>query len=282
MSGRALDAVRALLGDEPRRHVLLIEHLRRLRDHFWPPLDGAPSRRSLAKWAGADRGQSGRELHHRFDIVRDGRGAAGTLTVRVCDGLPCEMAGARDLLERLPGMLGGIAGRRGPVRRALRAGTGGGDRAAQHGLRGPTAAGRWRPALREPMLRPISGWPTPSRSAAWAGAGFPAGRKWRIVRAEPAPRLMAVNIDEGEPGTFKDRFYLERDPHRFLEGMLVAAWAVGIMPIYIYLRDEYHALPRDPAGANWPGCAPTRPARRCRRSSCAAAPAPTSAAKSRR
>jgi NADH:ubiquinone oxidoreductase subunit F (NADH-binding) len=73
------------------------------------------------------------------------------------------------------------------------------------------------------------------------GAGFPAGRKWRIVRAEAAPRLMAVNIDEGEPGTFKDRHYLERDPHRFLEGMLIAAWAVGIDDVYIYLRDEYAA-----------------------------------------
>ena len=72
------------------------------------------------------------------------------------------------------------------------------------------------------------------------GAGFPAGRKWRIVRAEAAPRLMAVNIDEGEPGTFKDRVLLERDPHRFLEGMLIAAWAVGISRIYVYLRDEYH------------------------------------------
>src|SRR5205823_12422402 len=73
------------------------------------------------------------------------------------------------------------------------------------------------------------------------GAGFPAGRKWRIVAAEPAPRLLAVNIDEGEPGTFKDRYYLERDPHRFLEGMLIAAWAVDIAEIYIYLRDEYAA-----------------------------------------
>src|SRR5262245_27623180 len=72
------------------------------------------------------------------------------------------------------------------------------------------------------------------------GAGFPAGRKWNAVAAEPAPRLMAINIDEGEPGTFKDRYYLERDPHRFLEGALVAAWAVGISEIYIYLRDEYH------------------------------------------
>jgi NADH:ubiquinone oxidoreductase subunit F (NADH-binding) len=72
------------------------------------------------------------------------------------------------------------------------------------------------------------------------GAGFPAGRKWRIVRSEAGPRLMAINIDEGEPGTFKDRFYLERDPHRFLEGALIAAWAVGIETIYVYLRDEYH------------------------------------------
>ncbi len=72
------------------------------------------------------------------------------------------------------------------------------------------------------------------------GAGFPAGRKWKIVAAEPAPRLMAINIDEGEPGTFKDRYYLERDPHRFLEGAIIAAWAVGIDEVYIYLRDEYH------------------------------------------
>ena len=72
------------------------------------------------------------------------------------------------------------------------------------------------------------------------GAGFPAGRKWKTVAGGPAPRLMAINIDEGEPGTFKDRYYLERDPHRFVEGALVAAWAVDIAEIYIYLRDEYH------------------------------------------
>jgi NADH:ubiquinone oxidoreductase subunit F (NADH-binding)/NADH:ubiquinone oxidoreductase subunit E len=72
------------------------------------------------------------------------------------------------------------------------------------------------------------------------GAGFPTGRKWKLVAAEPAPRLMAINIDEGEPGTFKDRYYLERDPHRFLEGAVIAAWAVGIEAVYIYLRDEYH------------------------------------------
>jgi formate dehydrogenase len=74
------------------------------------------------------------------------------------------------------------------------------------------------------------------------GAGFPAGRKWRAVRAQPAPRLMAVNIDEGEPGTFKDRWFLEREPHRFIEGLLIACWAVEVAAVYIYLRDEYHGL----------------------------------------
>ena len=113
------------------------------------------------------------------------------------------------------------------------------------------------------------------------GAGFPTGRKWRIVRGEPAPRLMAVNIDEGEPGTFKDRVYLERDPHRFLEGMLIAAWAVGISAIYIYLRDEYHGC-RALLEAELAKLMRQSARCRCRRSSCGAAPAPTSAAKSRR
>jgi NADH:ubiquinone oxidoreductase subunit F (NADH-binding) len=97
---------------------------------------------------------------------------------------------------------------------------------------------------------------------------------------QPAPRLLAVNIDEGEPGTFKDRWLLERDPHRFLEGMLIAAWAVGAEAVYIYLRDEYHGC-RALLQRELPRCRPTRRCR-CRRSSCAAAPAPTSAARSRR
>src|SRR5262249_45980777 len=71
------------------------------------------------------------------------------------------------------------------------------------------------------------------------GAGFPSGRKWRMVRQQPEPRLMAINADEGEPGTFKDRYYLELDPHRFVEGMLIAAWVVEAPEVYIYLRDEY-------------------------------------------
>ena len=113
------------------------------------------------------------------------------------------------------------------------------------------------------------------------GAGFRSGAKWRLVRQSPAPRLMAINADEGEPGTFKDRHYLETDPHRFLEGMLIAAWAVEAEEVYIYLRDEYphvreilHARDRRARGARgWPA----RP-----RSTCAAAPGRTSAARRRR
>jgi hypothetical protein len=113
------------------------------------------------------------------------------------------------------------------------------------------------------------------------GAGFPPGASGASCAPKPAPRLMAVNIDEGEPGTFKDRWYLERDPHRFLEGMLIAAWAVGVGRGLDLPARRVPRLPRDAAEASWRRCAP--PAlRRCRRSSCAAAPAPTSAAKSRR
>ncbi len=113
------------------------------------------------------------------------------------------------------------------------------------------------------------------------GAGFPAGRKWKIVRAEPAPRLMAVNIDEGEPGTFKDRYYLERDPHRFLEGVLIAAWAVGHRRRLHLSARRVRGVPRG-ARARDRGARGRSAVPRCRRSICAAAPAPTSAAKSRR
>ena len=112
------------------------------------------------------------------------------------------------------------------------------------------------------------------------GAGFPAGRKWRIVRGYDAPRLMAINADEGEPGTFKDRFYLESDPHRFIEGMLIAAWAAGCEKTYLYVRDEYPAVRKilraeleRARGAGLP---------RTPNCICGAAPARISAAKNRR
>jgi formate dehydrogenase len=211
-------------------------------------------------------------FYHHFDVLRDGEDAPPALTVRVCAGLSCELAGARGLLERLPAILGtevrvlaapcigrcdqapaALVGQR-PVMHAspeavLAAVTARAtaDRIDAHidydayrkeggySLLRACMEGRFDP---ESVIVTLMA----SRLRGLGGAGFPAGRKWRIVKNEPGPRLMAVNIDEGEPGTFKDRHYLEQDPHRFLEGALVAAWAVGIDTIYLYLRDEYHGL----------------------------------------
>jgi formate dehydrogenase len=213
-------------------------------------------------------------FYHHFDVVKespDGSIASPrALTVRVCDGLSCEMAGARELLQRLPALLGGevrvipapCIGRceqapvavvhQYPVPHAtpetvqseVRAGHIRHEPEPYIGFEAYVAQGGYA-LLRDCMehrrdVESVLKTMEDSGLRGLGGAGFPAGRKWRIVRAERAPRLMAVNIDEGEPGTFKDRWYLERDPHRFLEGMLIAAWAVDISAIYVYLRDEYH------------------------------------------
>jgi formate dehydrogenase len=267
----SLDEVRALIGPRPEGgHVrdLLIEHLHLLNDH-WHGLQP----RHLAALAQEMKLPMAEvfevaSFYHHFEILKDGE-AGPALTVRVCDGLPCEMAGARDLLQRLPALLGlqvrvipapcigrceqapaaqvgqravphasedrvaqAVAGTQvTPVPQALGYEAyreQGGYALAAAVVRGERDAESVITALEHAGLRGLG------------GAGFPAGRKWRIVREQPAPRLMAVNIDEGEPGTFKDRYYLERDPHRFLEGMLIAAHVVGVQAIYIYLRDEYH------------------------------------------
>jgi formate dehydrogenase len=209
-------------------------------------------------------------FYHHFDIVKEGEEAPQALTVRVCDGLSCEMAGAQKLLQKLPALLGrdvrviaapcigrceqapaAVVGQNpvpcattDKVVEAVRTGALRHEPQAYIGLSQYRAAGGYK--LLEQCLKgerkvdDVIAALESSGLRGLGGAGFPAGRKWKIVRSEPAPRLMAVNIDEGEPGTFKDRVYLERDPHRFLEGMLIAAWAVGIDATYVYLRDEYH------------------------------------------
>ena len=269
---QALADVQAALGDAPRRRDLLIEHLHKIQDRH-----GALSAAHLAALAqelklAQSEVYEVATFYHHFDVLRDGEDAPPALTVRVCAGLSCELAGARDLLDRLPAILGtgvrvlaapcigrcdkapaALVGQR-PVTHAsaesvlaavsARATT---DRHTGHlDYDAYREAGGYRllRACTEGRLDPESTIVTMMASGlrGLGGAGFPAGRKWRIVRNEPGPRLMAVNIDEGEPGTFKDRHYLERDPHRFLEGALVAAWAVGIATIYLYLRDEYHGL----------------------------------------
>ena len=209
-------------------------------------------------------------FYHHFEVIRDGDVAAD-LTIRVCNGLSCELAGASQLIEKLPQLLGNpkikviaapCVGRceQSPIAVVH-------QNAVVHAttesvLAAVAADQKWQSLpdyedmdayianggyellkkVHSKTIEPEQIIQTMESSGlrGLGGAGFPAGRKWRIVREQTAPRLMAVNIDEGEPGTFKDRTYLERDPHRFIEGMLIAAQVAGIDAIYIYLRDEYH------------------------------------------
>src|SRR5262245_29426113 len=288
--------VRALLGDAPRRPDLLIEHLHKVQDRF-----GCLADRHLVALADEMRLAMTEvyevaTFYHHFDVVKDGEAAPPAITVRVCDSIACELAGAEALLQRLPKALGAdvrvlhapcigrceqapaaVVGQH-PVACAT-------VEKVQALVRGrdvkhPPAkdAAKFAPAsFVEPKNTPgaltdpspdyvgydayraaggyrlladcVAGKHEPeamiqkmehSGLRGLGGAGFPTGRKWRIVRAEPQPKVVAVNIDEGEPGTFKDRVYLERDPHRFIEGMLIGAWAVQAGACYVYLRDEYH------------------------------------------
>ncbi|WP_375458962.1 NAD(P)H-dependent oxidoreductase subunit E [uncultured Enterovirga sp.] len=266
----SLGEVEALLGDRPLRADLLIEHLHLLQDRF-----GCLHARHLAALAFVMKlalveVYEVASFYAHFDIVMDGEAVPPPLTVRVCDSLTCALMGADSLLEGLKASLGqdvrvvrapcmgachhapavaiGHALHEhasvGSVTEAIETGhthpvipddtidferyrAEGGYRLLEECVRGVRPVEDILKALEDSSLRGLG------------GAGFPTGRKWRFVRAEPGPRLMAVNADEGEPGTFKDRHYLERDPHRFLEGMLIGAWAVEAATVYIYLRDEY-------------------------------------------
>ena len=270
----SLQEVRELLNgdsvDLKARRDLLIEHLHHINDCYL----GLHERHlvALAKLMNISMAEvyEVATFYHHFDILHDGE-SAPNFTVRVCDGLSCDMAGATPLLSQLQVSLGAsninvvaapCMGRceQAPVAVVHQHEIGqasveavmqvvqdealdavvpnyidleayvseGGYALLQALSKGQQDTEAVLKAMEDSGLRGLG------------GAGFPAGRKWRIVREQMAPRLMAVNIDEGEPGTFKDRTYLERDPHRFLEGMLVAAHVVGIDAIYIYLRDEYH------------------------------------------
>ena len=261
------------LGDETPGTDLLIEYLHRLQDrhHALYPDHLA----ALAEALGLARAEvfEVATFYHHFDVLADGDSAPAPLTVRVCDSLTCAMHGASELADHLTGQLDGnkvrvqrvpcvgrcdcapvaVVGRK-PVTRACVSTvlevvgcgdteepvpeiigfdayrTKGGYAIYQRVREGVLEADAVIDAVNKAGLRGLG------------GAGFPAARKWRAVRAQAAPRHMAVNIDEGEPGTFKDRHYLATDPHRFLEGMLIAAKIVGIDGIWIYLRDEYPAL----------------------------------------
>ena len=253
-----------------QRPELLIEHLHKINDNF----RGLHERHlvALAKLMNMSMAEvyEVATFYHHFEIIHDGE-EAPVFTLRVCDGLSCDMAGASTLLGQLKASLG-----TGNIKVVSAPCVGRCEQAPvavvhQHEI-GHATSEKVMQAVQSQSIQPVApdyidlvayvadgGYALlrdvvagklnaeavlkameDSGLRGLGGAGFPAGRKWRIVREQAAPRLMAVNIDEGEPGTFKDRTYLERDPHRFLEGMLVAAHVVGIEAIYIYLRDEYH------------------------------------------
>ncbi|MDO8177133.1 MAG: NADH-ubiquinone oxidoreductase-F iron-sulfur binding region domain-containing protein [Undibacterium sp.] len=267
----ALAEVRALLGNASRQKDLLIEHLHTINDHLGHlPVAHLAALAQEMRMAQTEVFEVASFYHH-FTITKEDDAAPTALTLRVCDSLSCEMAGALPLVNQLQHSLDkSIRIQRVPcIGRCEQAPA---AMLGQHAL--PHAdlpsiqkaiadnATEAEPlaCLDYPAYQALGGYQTlkdchagrisrefvfetkdHSGLRGLGGAGFPVGRKWRIVAKEPGPRLMAVNIDEGEPGTFKDRTYLERDPHRFIEGMLIAAWAVDIAEIYIYLRDEYHA-----------------------------------------
>ena len=207
-------------------------------------------------------------FYSHFDVVKEGEDAPPAITVRVCDSISCAMAGAEALLEKLPKILGKDV----RVVHAPCMGACDGAPAVAVGhmqtlratpdtvataVKANPHPHAWKPQVDFAAYQKDGGYAllkdcisakrTPedlikivsdAGLRGLGGAGFPTGRKWSLVRAEPAPRLFAVNADEGEPGTFKDRYYLERDPHRFLEGVLIAAWVVEARDTYIYIRDE--------------------------------------------
>jgi formate dehydrogenase len=268
----ALEEVRALLTDRPRRRDLLIEHLHLIQDRY--NHISAPHLAALAfemKMALAEVYEVATFYSH-FDVVKEGEDAPPAITVRVCDSISCAMVGAEALIEKLPKILGK------DVRVVHAPCMGACDQApavavghmqtfkatpdkVAAAVKSNPHPHAWKPEVDFTAYQKAGGYAllkdciaakrTPedlikivsdAGLRGLGGAGFPTGRKWSLVRAEPAPRLFAVNADEGEPGTFKDRYYLERDPHRFLEGVLIAAWVVEAHDTYIYIRDEYPEL----------------------------------------
>ena len=265
----ALAVVRALLGDRPRRRDLLIEHLHLIQDRY-----GHLSVQHLNALADEMR-MAQTEVYEvatfyaHFDVVKDGDVPPPALTIRVCDSLSCELAGAQALKSALEDGLDPAKVRvlRAPcmgrcdTAPVLEIGHNHIDFATVEKVDAAIAADDTHPHMTDyqdlaayratggydklESLRADGDWQAvqelvnQSGLRGLGGAGFPSGKKWGFVRAAEGPRYLAVNGDEGEPGTFKDRYYLERTPHLFLEGMLIAAWAVEADTCFIYMRDEY-------------------------------------------
>ncbi len=268
---KAIADIQVLLGNLPRRRDLLIEHLHKIQDSY-----GFISAAHVVALA-HEMKLSAVEIYevatfyHHFDVVKEGETPPPSLTVRVCDSVSCELAGAQSLLTSLQQGLGDTirvipapcVGRCQHAPVAI-VGQNPIDHASTDNVTSAVNNNAVTPQtpsyINYVNYKSLDGYQlytdcingkhtidnviqimNDSGLRGLGGAGFPAGKKWGFVKSYAGPRLMAINIDEGEPGTFKDRHYLEADPHRFIEGALIAAWAVGIDEIYIYLRDEYSA-----------------------------------------
>jgi formate dehydrogenase beta subunit len=276
--GRALDDaalgdIRHLLGERPRRRDLLIEFLHLVQDRYG--YLSAAHLRALAEEMRLSQTEvyEVATFYDHFDVVKEGEAPPAPLTIRVCDSVSCMVAGCESVLSQLAEKADPAAIR---VVRAPCMGRCGtapaariGNREVDHasaerllqmardgetdvavpdytGLEAYRAGGGYRLLGKtrsgEIAVDTLIGTMQGAGLRGLGGAGFPAGKKWEIVRSFPGPRLMSINGDEGEPGTFKDRFYLERDPHRTFEGALIAAHAVEAERIYFYMRDEYPAV----------------------------------------
>ena len=272
LEDQAWDEVRALLGDAPRRADLLIEFLHLIQDQYGHL--SAAHLRALAEELRLSMAEvyEVATFYAHFDVVKEGETPPPALTIRVCDSLSCELAGAQALKAALEDGLDPAQVRvlRAPcmgrcdTAPTLELGHNHIDFATPEKVRAAIAAGDTHAHLPDyetyadyaakggyatlRSLRDSGDWEAvqaqikDSGLRGLGGAGFPSGTKWGFVRANPGPRYLAVNGDEGEPGTFKDRYYLERTPHLFLEGMLIAAWAVEAETAFIYMRDEYPAV----------------------------------------
>ena len=275
--GRQLDdaawaEVQALLGDRPRRRDLLIEFLHLIQDAHG--CLSAAHMRALAEEMRLSQAEvyEVATFYAHFDVVKEGEAVPPALTIRVCDSLSCELAGAQQLKAALEDGLDASEVRvlRAPcmgrcdTAPVLELGHNHIDHATVEKVEAAIAAGDTHAHLPDyedhaayvsdggyatlTDLRENGDWEAvqdkvlASGLRGLGGAGFPSGKKWGFVRGNAGPRYLAVNGDEGEPGTFKDRYYLERTPHLFLEGMLIAAWAVEAETCYIYMRDEYPAV----------------------------------------
>ncbi len=266
---KSLAEVRQLLGDAPRTRDMLIENLHKIQDHY----HHISNRHILA--LAIDMSLPMAEIYetatfyHHFDVLNENEPPPPTKTIRVCESLTCEMFGAKELIKQIEAKYKDdiriqavpCVGRCDTAPVAV-VGTNPIEHANQEKIDNAVNRREFDAAMPEYIdyasYRKSGGYQTlidcvngkqdrdkiikileDSKLRGLGGAGFPTGQKWRILRQQSKPRLIAINIDEGEPGTFKDRYYLEQDPHRFIEGTLIAHWAIEAEDIYIYLRDEY-------------------------------------------